>query len=149
MTASNAIATVGSQILKSSEALAASGYRAFTYTKIGDVEAVNDVSIKTATADATILDGDGWDANKPLNHSMPPLNVDMNYVPTDATQQGCLADQIARTKRWFKVLLPSGDSFYIPGYVTETTVNIKTKSLLKGKFEITPDGAPDLDDLTS
>lgn len=150
MASSNAIASVGAQILKS-DVVWSSGQTpsSLSYTKIGDVENVNDISINTDTGQANILDGSGWNGLKPLNHSIPPISMDIFYVPTDSTQQGCLADQIARTKRWFKVALPSGDAMYIPGYVTKTTISLQTNTLIKGKLEISPDGQPNVDDLTS
>jgi hypothetical protein len=78
-----------------------------TFTTIAEVVGISGPSLKLETIDVTNMDSNGWREKIPTLKDAGEVQLDMNYLPANATQnytQGLLADFNNRTLRNFKVV---------------------------------------------
>lgn len=101
----------GVLVAATSAALTGGAYGAEVFTTVGEVLDLDLPSLRTALAEVTHQTSpDGVREYVPTLHDSPEITIPMNLVLSDDEQRAFRADQFARTKRNYRIVLPDPDT---------------------------------------
>lgn len=107
-------------------------------TNYSDVPEVTSIKlpIQISEYEATNHGSAGW---REFKQGLKDLSipVEMNYVPTDTIHAGILADALASTERYYKVLTPAGATIVtLKAGINSPDIDLPVDGLLKFNFTL-------------
>jgi len=138
MATSNAIAAIGTQFQRGD------GGTPESFTIVAEITAINGPGLSLEFLDITHMQSDDeYREVLPSFKDAGEISLDLNFVPSDSTQQDLMTDFNNRTKRNFKIIFPDAGNttWSFSGYVTGYSISGSVGDKWSGSITIKVTGS--------